>query len=103
MVFNKPEINFPLNNSELTSIFEFEIKLISQPAEYKIIIQRNEFFDVIKEINFSSEEIDKNYYVPITNVVFEQYRNYYWRVITYSSASNDPNSFTELYNFRIVP
>ena len=103
IIFNKPQIVFPEDNAEVTFLDEFEIKLISKPADYKIVIQKNEFFDIIREINFTADEVDVNRSIPIANTVFEQYRDYYWRVITYSNSSSEPNSFTDINKFRIVP
>jgi hypothetical protein len=103
IIFNKPGIIYPINNSELTSLSEFEIALISHPAEYKIIIQRNEYFDIIKEINFTSEEIDTKIVIPLNNITLEPYRKYFWRIITYSEFSSEANSFTDLNTFTIVP
>ncbi|MBL1214759.1 MAG: hypothetical protein HND52_15480 [Ignavibacteriae bacterium] len=103
IIFNKPKIIFPENNAEISFLSALEIELISEPADYKIVIQKNEFFDIIREINFSTDEVDVNRTIPISNIVLESYRYYYWRVITYSNSSSEPNSFTDINNFKIVP
>jgi hypothetical protein len=103
IIFNKPQIVFPADNAEVTFLDEFKIKLISKPADYKIVIQKNEFFDIIREINFTADEVDVNRSIPISDIVFELYREYFWRVITYSKSSSEPNSFSDINKFRIVP
>ncbi len=103
IIFNKPVVISPADGSEISSISGFEIKLVSKPAEYRIVLQKNKYFDIIKEIDFYTEEIDINKLIALQNISLEPYREYYWRIITYSDFSSEPNSFTDLNKFTIVP
>lgn len=103
IIFNKPGVLSPPDGSEISTISGFEIKLVSKPADYRIVLQKNKYFDIIKEIDFYTEEIDINKFIALQNISLEPYREYYWRIITYSDFSSEPNSFTDLNKFTIVP
>jgi hypothetical protein len=103
IIFDKPFTIFPSDGAEVDYFNELVIKTISVPAQYKIIIQRNEYFDIIKEIEFSSDETKLDIRIPLAGITFEPFRTYYWRAVTYSGFSRDPNSFTSLSSFVIVP
>lgn len=103
VILNKPEMVFPANDSSLTRFGSFEIKTVSRPADYKIVIQTNKVYGVFKEVEFSSSETDKKITVPFDSYGFEDYRTYYWRIFTYTKNSDQPNSFTEFNSFTIIP
>ena len=101
IILNKPEIIFPQNNTTVNYFDAFKIKTVSFPAIYKIIIQSNEFFGTIDEINFSTSDKDSIISVNFNSYFLESYRKYYWRIIVYSGYSNDPNTFSGLNSFII--
>ncbi|PKL87567.1 MAG: hypothetical protein CVV23_14710 [Ignavibacteriae bacterium HGW-Ignavibacteriae-2] len=103
MIYDRPQPVFPTNNSQVKNFTEFEFKSISVPAKYKLVIQRNKLFDVIYQKEFSITKINSNIKVTITPVSLELYKNYYWRIITYSNEKLEPNSFSDLNCFSLIP
>jgi hypothetical protein len=103
IIFDRPGLIFPVNDSEVSAPLMFKIRSISTPADYKIIIQRNEQFDVVYQKKFSISEIKSNISVSIDWYSYEPYRKYYWRVITNSPGKDEPNSFSDLGAFLIIP
>lgn len=103
LILDKPIPITPANNSKLDYFAEFEIQTCSLPANYKIVIQSNEIYGTEVELNFSSSSANSVIRVPIKNVTFNPYADYYWRIYTYTKNNNIPNSFSELYKFTIVP
>ncbi len=96
-----PQILFPLNGASTPYFSQFLIKSISKPAEYKIIVQDNQYFGEIWSKDFSTSNVndtlavtfDANYIYPNTY--------YYWRVATFTDGGTNPNSISELYKFII--
>ena len=103
IILNKPEPILPANNSFVDYFTEFQIKTVSYPANYKIVIQSNEVSGIIRELNFSSDKVDEVISVKLSGVTFQPYRKYFWRVFTYTTNRLDPNSFSELHGFTIQP
>lgn len=103
LILDSPKGVFPSNNSEVDYFSKFKIETVSVPAEYKIVLQSNEIYGTEIEINFSSSKTNEIISAPIRNVIFTPYVDYYWRVFTYTKSNNIPNSFSELYKFRIIP
>lgn len=103
LLLDKPKQIFPQNNESLNYFAEFRIQTSSLPADYKLVLQSNEIYGPKVELNFSSNQTNSIISVPIRNVTFEPYIDYYWRVYTYTKNNNIPNSFSELYKFTIVP
>lgn len=102
-ILNSPELVFPSHNSEVSNFNQVQFKTVSRPANYKIVFQTNEFFGTIHEVNFYSNLTDEVISVPIESIgLFTPYKKYYWRVLTYSVNSTDPNSFTGLNSFTIT-
>jgi len=102
-LLDKPKLIFPQDNAALNYFAEFKIQTSSLPADYKLVLQTNEIYGTKVELNFTSNESNSIISVPIRNVTFEPYVDYYWRVYTYTKSNNIPNSFSELYKFTIVP
>ena len=103
IILDSPEGIFPGNNSNVDYFTEFKIKTVSMPADYKIVLQSNEIYGTEIEINFSSSKPNELIFVPIRNITFTPYADYYWRVLAYTKSNNIPNSFSDLYKFTLVP
>jgi len=65
-IFEIPEVVFPPDNSEIKIINNFIIKAIKKPAEYKIVVQTNEFFGEFWSTQFSTEKTADTLQVPFT-------------------------------------
>ncbi|WKZ70602.1 MAG: fibronectin type III domain-containing protein [Melioribacteraceae bacterium] len=102
-LLDKPIQISPENNASVDYFAEFKIQTCSKPADYRIVVQANEIYGPLTEINFSSNEINKIITVPIKNITFAAYADYYWRVFTYTKGNNIPNSFSKLQKFTIIP
>ncbi|MBN1301733.1 MAG: hypothetical protein JW995_11010 [Melioribacteraceae bacterium] len=102
LIHDTPVLVYPTDGQVLKSDFDFEFNTISVPSDYKLIIQRNEFFDVIYEKIFSSSSSGRQISVSAQPAVFELYKKYYWRIITYSKGYSTPNSFSEIRSFTIA-
>lgn len=103
ILLDKPKLVFPNNNTVQDYFAEFKIKTCSLPTSYKIVLQSNEIYGPEVELNFFSQKTNTIISVPIKNVTFTAYADYYWRVFTYTKNNNIPNSYSELYKFTIVP
>jgi len=102
-VLNMPELVFPSHDSNVQRFSSVQFKTASKAATYKIVFQTNEFFGTIFEIDFYSDKTDEIISVPVESLeLFTPFKKYYWRVLTYSVNSTDPNSFTDLYSFTII-
>ncbi|MFA3783006.1 fibronectin type III domain-containing protein [Melioribacteraceae bacterium 4301-Me] len=102
-ILDLPELISPPNNSNLDSMPIFQFKTVSEPANYKLVIQTNELFGIVSEISFSSNKKNAVISVPVSNLYLEEARKYYWRVFTYTVSQTDPNSFSKLFSFTYNP
>lgn len=103
MILGIPEALFPANGSLVNYFDNFIIKGISLPAHYKIIVQSNQYFGEIWSSEFDGGTAEDSIRVKIDNVQLNPNTVYYWRIITYSNNSGEPNSISALYNFTIRP
>ncbi|MGE5430444.1 MAG: fibronectin type III domain-containing protein [Syntrophomonadaceae bacterium] len=103
MILGLAEAVFPNNGSRIDYFNNFVIKAISAPANYRIVLQSNLYFGEIWSRSFSSNKTNDTIQVKIDGVQLNTNTVYYWRIITYSSASSEPNSISALYNFTIRP
>lgn len=97
-----PEIVFPLDNSQINQINNFIIKALPRPAQYKIIVQTNEFFGEFWSTQFSSEKTTDTLQVPFTPIFLNAGIYYYWRVATFTNGNSLPNSISRLYKFFLT-
>lgn len=101
LILNKPLLLVPENNSESKDIKYYKIKTVSRPATYKIVLQSNEIYGILKEINFSTEETDKEITID-ADYYFEPYKDYYIQVLVFTVSGVDPNSFSTKNKFNII-
>lgn len=102
-IFEMAEQVFPKNNSLSNYFEEFLIKTIAVPADYRIVVQTNEFFGEFWRKDFHSNIINDTLGVNFTPSSLYPYTDYYWRIITYSVNSSGPNSISPLYKFQVKP
>ncbi len=103
LLLDPPSGIFPSENSDVDYFTEFKVMTCSHPADYKLVLQSNEIYGTEIEINFSSDKINQIISVPVRNVTYDAYEDYFWRVLAYTKSNNIPNSFSKLNKFRIVP
>ncbi|TSA26363.1 MAG: hypothetical protein D4R68_07555 [Ignavibacteriales bacterium] len=103
VVLNSPTLIFPSDNSIIKKLTEFRFKSVSLPATYKLVIQSNEVYGTVQEFNFTSELLDQELKVDVSNVQLESSKTYTWRVFTYTSSAIDPNSFSGSFTFTYIP
>ncbi|MFC2082138.1 fibronectin type III domain-containing protein [Bacteroidota bacterium] len=101
IILNTPLQIFPANEMSVAPFSEFEIKTVSEPAYYKIVIQSNQFYGIIRELNFQSEAVDSVISVEFSSTQLTSNKKYYWRIFTFTQNYRDPNSFSDLYSFSI--
>lgn len=101
VILNKPLLLVPGNNSALKDLKFYKIKTVSRPAAYKIVLQSNEIYGILKEINFSTEDSDKEINID-TEYDFEPYKDYYVQVLVYTASGEDPNTFSTKNKFNII-
>jgi len=102
MVLEEPVLLVPAHNSVVNSFSKFLFRGAGTPANYKLIVQTNEFFGEIWNSDIYSDLIYDTVEVNVPSGVFYYNTNYYWRVAAYSSGS-DPNSISTLNKFIIKP
>lgn len=101
ILLNKPDLVFPTDNSLVEPFSQFQIKTVSEPTIYKIVIQSNELYGIVGELTFSSDVTDSVVAINFNSSELEGYKKYYWRVYTYTSSYRDPNSFSPLQSFSV--
>src|ERR1035437_4382646 len=103
MIFDVPAMIFPQNYALVNYFNQFAIKTLKVPADYKIVVQSNQFFDEFWSIVVHSDLINDTLYVAFTPPYLNSNVTYYWRVAAYSQNSSDPNSVSQLFQFTIKP
>lgn len=103
LILTSPRLIFPDNNSTVSSLTEFRFMAVSKPARYKLAILSNEIYGTIIDLNFSSNEIDKEIKIDVTGLNLDRFRTYLWRVYTYTASDIDPNSYSDYYSFTYRP
>lgn len=98
-----PEIIFPEDNAEVSFFSEFMINGIKVPANYKIIVQTNQFFGEFWSTNFFSSIIEDTIKIKFNPPYIDIGKIYYWRIATFSAGNPEPNSVSKLYKFIIKP
>ncbi len=94
---------FPMNDSLVNYFNHFIIKTIKVSASYKLLVQTSEYFGEFWSKDFSSSIIDDTVQVNFDPLYLYPYVNYYWRVITFSNNSSEPNSVSPLHKFKVKP
>lgn len=94
---------FPANDSLVNFFNYFIIKTVKVPANYKIIVQTNEYFGEFWSKDFFSSAVDATIQVEFNPPYLYPYTYYYWRVITFSNNSSEPNSISPLHKFKVKP
>ncbi len=102
-IYGIPEVIFPEDNSETGYFGNFVIKSLDVPADYKIIVQDNEYFGEFWSTEFSSDKTGDTLSVNFNPTYLYQNVIYYWRVATFSHGNSSPNSISKLYKFIIKP
>jgi len=102
-LLDAPELIFPENNSDLDYFDNFIIRTSAVPARYKLVIQTNELYGVVKEFNFTGNKNNEEIKIPLRDVTLYSYIKYYWKVYSYTQDGEYPNSVSDIYNFTIVP
>jgi len=100
-IFAVPGIIYPLDNSVVKYFNYFLIKSVAMPAKYKIVLQTNEYFGEIWTKEFESNVINDTISILFDASYIGLNINYYWRMITYSGNSLQPNSISRLYKFSL--
>jgi hypothetical protein len=103
MIFEVPEVIYPDDNSYIAYFENFIIKALKQPAHYKIILQTNEYFGEIWSREISTDTVSDSIAILFDAGYIYSDKKYYWRIITYSGYSSEPNSISKLYSFIIKP
>lgn len=102
LILDSPELIFPADNSEAVNLYQLQFKAASVKCRYKILIQSNELYGTVAEYDFDSDKTNEIISFEITSIPFISHRKYFWRVVTYTNSSNEPNSYSELYDFTYI-
>jgi len=92
---------FPSNDSFVNYFDYFTIKAIKVTANYRILVQTNEFYGEFWSKDFFSSTIDDTIKVDFNPPYLYPYTYYYWRVITFSNDSSEPNSISPILKFKV--
>ncbi len=103
IIFDQPDLIYPADGLSLDYFFEFRIETVSSSANYKIVIQSNDIYGPVEELNFHSELNDEVISIYFNSYILKPYTKYYWRLIAYSPFSSEPNTWTDFYDFNIIP
>ena len=103
LIHDRPQLIFP-GDGDTTGYFDyFEIMTISTRSDYKLIVQENKLFGEIYQKEFFKSEINTIIKVEFSNLYLVPYKKYYWRIVTFSKGNDEPNSFSELFSFTLIP
>jgi hypothetical protein len=94
-----PEVIFPEDNSEVNFFNEFILKAVKVPASYRIVLQTNMFFGEIWSTEVETSIVEDTLRIPFDPPSLSINRTYYWRIVTYSGNSSEPNSVSDLFKF----
>ncbi|RJP63824.1 MAG: hypothetical protein C4539_15565 [Ignavibacteriales bacterium] len=100
-IFEIPRLLYPSDKSLVNYFNYFLIKAVAVPAKYKIVLQTNEYFGEIWTKEFESNIVNDTISIIFDADYIELYKDYYWRIITYSNNSLKPNSISGLYRFTL--
>ncbi len=100
-IYEIPQIIFPVDGSQTNYFYNFLIKAINVPANYKIIVQDNMFFGEFWSKDFFSSTVNDTISVTFDPTYLNSNTTYYWRVATFSQDGTNPNSVSPLYKFVI--
>lgn len=100
-IYGVPQILFPQDGAQTNYFSNFFIKGIAVPANYKIVVQDNQFFSDFWSTSFYSSIINDTISVSFNPAYINSNTTYYWRVATYSQDYINPNSISPLYKFTI--
>ncbi len=101
-VLDAPILTYPLDNGIIKDAFQFKFITASLPAEYKLVIQSNEIYGTVYEMNFELDKIKEEVSVYPSDLFLELNKKYYWRVLTYTVSSDQPNSYSNLCSFTVT-
>jgi len=102
LILEIPEVIFPEDNSDINFFDEVILKAVKVPATYRVGLQTNMFFGEIWSTEVESSVVDDTLRIAFDNPPrLSINTTYYWRVITYSGYSTEPNSVSDLFNFTL--
>jgi hypothetical protein len=96
-----PEVIFPKDDSEVNFFDEFILKAVDVPATYRIGLQNNMFFGEIWSTEVGATIDDDTLRIAFNPPPLSLNKTYYWRVVTYSGNSSEPNSVSNLFKFTL--
>lgn len=103
LILEAPVLIFPVDKSQVDYFEKFKVMTVDIPAVYKIILQSNQFFGEVWSSEFRSSVTNDTVDVNLSYRYLERNKTYYWRVVTYSENSAEPNSISNLFSFTIKP
>jgi hypothetical protein len=102
-ILDEPILISPADQSEINEITPFKFRAVSKPAQYKLVIQNSPIGGVIQEFNFTSGETEKEISVDLAGLRLDDYKTYFWRVLTFTNNNTEPNSYSKLFSFYYNP
>ncbi len=103
LVLDKPVPVFPADSSTTSYFTSFKLITSAHPAKYKIFISSSPVGEIIGELDFQSNIKSDTVEVPLTSLVFDVYKTYYWQIHTFTKSDTEPNSISKQVSFTIVP
>lgn len=101
MILDSPVLTYPENESYFYNSIYFKFITSSHPAKYKFVIQSNEIYGTVYAMDLVLNNIHEEVTIYPENLYLQLNKKYYWRVLTYTNNSDEPNSFSRLFSFTI--
>ncbi|MBI1937318.1 MAG: hypothetical protein HYS25_04265 [Ignavibacteriales bacterium] len=101
LVLDEPELVSPTDKAVLNNLGEFKIITAGAEAVYKLIVQTNEIYGTVAEIEFESSKIHEENTIAARNLILNTNKTYYWRVFTYTNNNDEPNSYSGFFSFTL--
>lgn len=102
LVLDNPVLVYPANNATVKNLSTLQFRTSANAAAYRIIIQSNQVYGTIAEFVIHSDLVNQVVTFTFDSYILTSYRKYFWRVIAYSNASTEPNSYSTLNSFTYV-
>lgn len=101
LVLDEPKLVSPIDKAVLNNLGEFKIITAGAEAMYKLVVQTNEIYGTVAEVEFGSSSINQEITINARNLILDANKTYYWRVFTYTNNNDEPNSYSGLFSFTL--
>lgn len=101
LVLDEPVLVSPVDKAVLNNLSGFKIITAGAEAQYKLVVQTNEIYGTVAEIEFESSSKHQEITIDTRNLILDANKTYYWRVFAYTNNNDEPNSYSGFFSFTL--